>query len=418
MRWLGGFSEWESSFRALRHRDFRVYAFGLTVSLIGSWIQNVAQSWLVYRLTHSETMLGMALFATQFPILLLGALGGIAADRYSRKTIVLLTQSAQLVLAVLLAVLTLTGVVTTAHVMILAVLLGVVNAFDLPGRQSLIVQLVGREDVISAVALNSAAFNLSRVIGPSLAGIAVAAFGEGICFLINAVSFVAMIVCLLKTKPAPVESHQGGFASGIMEGFRYAWHRPELVKLLALAGLLNFAFGPVMALCPFFADDIFHRGSAGLGFLVSAMGGGAVFGVLRLARHRGITRLPIVMQMSAIGMGLGLALFAWSPSFWFSMLVIPVIGFSIVRQNAGSNSLIQSVVPDEYRGRVSALFTMVVSGFMPLGSLASGLLAERWGARWVVFAAALLCLAGAAVFNEARKGFQGWVDRQEEACAA
>ncbi|MDX1980710.1 MAG: MFS transporter, partial [Bryobacteraceae bacterium] len=358
-------------------------------------------------------------FATHFPVLLLGPLGGLAADRFSRRRVVLVTQTVSLVQALILAGLTFSGMVTTAHVLVLAALLGVVQAFDLPARNTLFFHMVGRQDLISAISLNSAMFNVSRVIGPSLAGLAVAALGESICFLLNAASFVALIVCLLLMRSAgnaPV--NKTGARTEIIEGFRYASKSPELCVLLALSGIMNIAYGPVMALGPFFADGLFGKGSQGLGFLVGAMGAGALVGVLELARHKGISELPRVMQWSAAGMTLGLALFAWAPSFTAALCIIALVGFSVVRHNVSGNSLIQSIVPDQFRGRVTAIYAMVASGMVPIGSLASGWFAERFGPRAVIFGAALLCLVGCGVYRIWMPGIRRWVLTQEEACAA
>ncbi len=379
-------------------------------------MQGVAQSWLMYRLTHSETMLGLTLFFTHIPVLLLGPLGGLAADRFPRKTIVLVTQSLALLQALAMAALTFSGRVTPNQVLALATCVGIINAFDLPARNTMFMHMVGREDLISAISLNSAMFNLSRVLGPSLAGLAVAAFGEGICFLLNAASFVALIVCLLRMGPA-VRAAGHGAGGTVLDGFRYAWRTRELLTLLALAGVMNIAYGPVLALGPFFADGIFHKGSAGLGFMVGCIGAGALAGVLELARHKGIRELPSVMHWSTFGMAAGMALFAWSSAYWLSLAINLFIGFSIVRQNVSGNSLIQSIVPDEFRGRVTALYSMVASGFVPFGSLASGILAEKYGARWVMFGGAMLCLAAALAYSTRVSGFRRWVERQEDACA-
>ncbi|MBL8220082.1 MAG: MFS transporter, partial [Bryobacterales bacterium] len=278
-------AQWRESFRALNHRDFRLYTAGQIVSLTGSWMQSVAQSWLIYRLTHSEFMMGAVMFATHIPVLLLGPLGGMAADRFPRQRIVLITQTLALLQALLLAVLNLTGTITPNIVLVLAVLLGAANAFDIPGRQTLFIQMVGKQDLISAISLNSAVFNASRVVGPSLAGLIVAAFGETVCFAVNAASFIAMIVCVAAMRLPQTGAASTHAAGGFRDGLRYAWQHRELRVLLAISGLTGLCYAPILALAPFFADGIFHQGSAGLGFLVGAMGVGAVIGVVRLARR-------------------------------------------------------------------------------------------------------------------------------------
>ncbi|MBL8174308.1 MAG: MFS transporter [Bryobacterales bacterium] len=407
------------SFRALNHRDFRLYTAGQIVSLTGSWMQSVAQSWLIYRLTHSEWMMGTVVFATHIPVLLLGPLGGMAADRFPRQRVVLITQTVALVQALLLAGLNLSGQITPNLVLVLAVVLGIANAFDIPGRQTLFIQMVGKQDLISAISLNSAIFNASRVVGPSLAGIIVAGFGETVCFFVNAASFLAMIGCVAAMRLPMAGAGAAEAAGGFREGFRYAWNHKQLRVLLGVCGLTGLCYSPILALAPFFADGIFHQGSAGLGFLIGAMGVGAVIGVVRLARHTGISRLPGVSLESTLILAFSLLAFGCSPWFGASIALMALIGFSVMRQNSCSNSLIQCTVPDHYRGRMMALFSMVVTGLLPIGSLASGALAEVFGARAVVLAAGVCCLAGAAALRFAMPGFSEWVkEQEEEACAA
>jgi len=381
-------------------------------------MQGVAQSWLIYRLTHSESMMGITVFASHIPVLLLGAVGGVAADRYPRKTIVLITQSVALVQAVMLAALTYSGLITPPLVLALAVLLGITSAFDIPGRHTLFVQMVGKQDLISAISLNSAVFNVSRIIGPSLAGIVVAAFGETVCFVINAFSYLAMILCLLLMHLPKDSASVDHKSSGLADGFRYAWNHREMRILLAVSGALNLTYAPVLALGPFFADAIFHQGSLGLGFLVGAMGVGAVIGVLELARHTGILELPAVIRTSMLTMGIVLLAFAWSPSFIFSIVLMMFLGFSVMRQNAAGNSLVQATVPDVYRGRMLALYTMVVTGLLPIGSLAGGFAAERFGARPTVMVAGVFCLVCGLLYRAAVPAFERWVRQQEEICVA
>lgn len=409
-------TQW-TAFRALNHRDFRLYAIGQSISLVGTWMQGVAQSWLIYRLTHSEWMLGLTLFAAHFPQLVLGPVAGVVADRFPRHRIVLTTQTLAFLQAILLAYLTYTGQVTTGIVWILATLLGCFNAFDIPARQTLFIQMVGRQDLISAISLNSAIFNSSRIIGPALAGIVVAAVGEAVCFSINALTYTAMIACLLLMRlPAPgTHARPGGT---LLSGFQYLTRHREVAILIGMSGLLNLGYAPVLALGPFFADGIFQMGSTGLGFFGGAMGAGASVGVLRLARHQGISGLPHVMSWSAMVMAVALTAFAWSQWFSFSLMAMVWIGFALVRQNASGNSLIQTVVPDEYRGRMMALYTMLVMGMLPIGTLTSGLLAARFGPRLVVTFTAVVCLAGAIAFRAILPRLQEWVNRQEQVCAA
>ena len=392
------------TFRALRHRNFRLFIIGQVVSLVGTWMQNVAESWLVYRLTHSELLLGTAWFCSQIAVFALGPLGGLAADRFSRHKLVVITQTAAMVQAFVLAALTLTGTIRVWHLLALAGLLGVINAFDMPGRQALVIQMTGRDDLINAISLNSATFNAARVLGPAVAGLVVAAVGEGICFLLNGVSFLAVIGCLLAMRlprferPAPQSPW-----SHLTDGFRYAWRHRPVRRMLALMGAACLSGTPVMVLIPVFADALFHRGSRGLGFMMGAMGIGAVAGTLLLARRTKVSSLPRVMVMSGIGVGISYLAFAFSPSFWISLAIMPIIGFFVMQQLASANTTIQTLIEDAFRGRVMAIYAMTVVGLLPFGSLTSGALAGHFGPRPTVAAGGLLAIIAAAAFGRSLK---------------
>ena len=405
-----GDRKWPELFRALRHRNFRLFICGQLVSLVGTWMQNVAQSWLMYRITRSEWLLGATWFCLQIPVFLLAPLGGLAADRYSRHRIVILTQTAAMLQAFALAALTLSGAVQAWHVLALATLLGVINAFDMPGRQALLIHLAGKEDLLNAISLNSAIFNAARVLGPAAAGLLVARLGEGICFALNGFSFLAVIASLLAMRVSlprlrPPESPW----RHLVEGFRYVHHSPPVRTLLLLIGVASLAGVPLIVLMPFFADGIFHRGSQGLGLLMGAMGAGAVAGTLWLARHGQTSALPGVVLLSSSMLGLSFLLFAVSPSYYLGLALMPVVGFAVMRQNASANTLIQTLIPDEYRGRTMALYAMMVVGMGPFGSLAAGALAQQIGVRATVFVSGLLCLAGAAWFQMQRRVFKALV---------
>jgi MFS family permease len=397
-------SGFRHTFRALRHRNFRLFIIGQVVSLVGTWMQNVAESWLVYRLTHSELLLGTAWFCSQIAVFALGPLGGLAADRFSRHKLVVITQTAAMVQAFVLAALTLTGTIRVWHLLGLAGLLGVINAFDMPGRQALVIQMTGRDDLINAISLNSATFNAARVLGPAVAGLVVAAVGEGICFLLNGVSFLAVIGCLLAMRlprferPAPQSPW-----SHLTDGFRYAWRHRPVRRMLALMGAACLSGTPVMVLIPVFADALFHRGSRGLGFLMGAMGIGAVAGTLLLARRTKVSSLPRVMVMSGIGVGISYLAFAFSPSFWVSLAIMPMIGFFVMQQLASANTTIQTLIEDAFRGRVMAIYAMTVVGLLPFGSLTSGVLAGHFGPRLTVAAGGLLAITAAAAFGRSLK---------------
>ena len=392
------------TFRALRHRNFRLFITGQIVSLVGTWMQNVAQSWLVYRLTHSELLLGTTWFCSQIAVFALGPLGGIAADRYPRRRVVVITQTLSMLQAFALAVLTLSGAIRVWHVLALGVLLGVINAFDMPGRQALVVEMTSQQDLINAISLNSAVFNAARVIGPAIAGLLVSVVGEGTCFLINGLSFLAVIVSLLAMRlprfeprpPAPVLRH-------LIDGFRYAASHHAVRRVLALMAAATLAGMPALVLMPFFADDIFHRGSKGLGYLMGAMGIGAVTGTLVLARRTRSAGLGRVMVVSGLTTGVAYLCFAFSQSFYFSLAIMPVIGYSVMRQMASANTTIQTSIPDEYRGRIMALYAMTVVGLGPFGSLIAGALASRFTARIALACGGVLALLAASIFGWSRR---------------
>jgi MFS family permease len=391
---------WGNTFSALRHRNFRLFVFGQIISLVGTWMQNVAQSWLVYRLTHSEMLLGTTWFCMQIPVFALGPLGGLASDRHSRHRIVVITQVLSMLQALILAALTLSNRVEVWHILVLSVALGTINAFDMPARQSLVIQMTSRRDLLSAISLNSAIFNAARVVGPGVAGLLVAGFGEGLCFLFNALSFVAVIAALLAMRLPPfVPQRQDSPWVHLLAGFRYVYEAKPVRSLLLMMAAITIGGMPALVLMPFFADGIFHHGSRGLGFLMGAMGTGAVIGTLVLAGRRSVTGLTTVIVYSALTLGVAYLLFAVSGSFYFSLVIMPLLGFSVMRQMASANTLIQTLIPDEFRGRIMALYSMTVVGLGPFGSLVSGAMASAVGPRATVFAGGIVCLAAALVFR-------------------
>ena len=388
------------SLRALRHRNFQLFFAGQFISLIGTWMQGVAQSWLVYRITGSSFLLGAVGFAGQIQVFLLSTIGGTVADRYDRRRVVIATQSASMLLAFALAALTLTGHVRVWHIFVLAALLGAVNAFDIPARQSFIIEMVGKADLVNAIALNSSMFNGARIVGPAVAGILVASIGEGWCFFANAVSYIAVIAgLLLMDTQAPLRSvSEASPLARILEGFRFVRGATPIRDLLLLLGLVSLVGIPYAVLMPIFADEILHGGARGLGILMGAAGAGALFGALSLAMRSGIQGLGRWVGYSCAGFGVSLILFSMSRSFWLSVILLLPAGFSIMVQTASSNTLIQSMVPDELRGRVMAVYSMMFMGMAPFGSLFAGLLAERLGAPLTVAAGAIGCIAGSVVF--------------------
>ncbi|MGC2368370.1 MAG: MFS transporter, partial [Candidatus Sulfotelmatobacter sp.] len=374
-------SRWQVALRALRHRNFQLFFSGQLISLIGTWMQSVAQSWLVYRLTGSALLLGSVGFASQIPVFLFAPLGGITADRFNRRHIVIGTQVASMVLAFILAALTLLHKVQVWHVFVLAALLGVVNAFDIPGRQSFLVDMVGKEDLMNAIALNSSMFNGARVIGPAIAGILVAKIGEGWCFFANAVSYIAVIIGLLmmKVQSRPRASMASPFEH-MMEGFRFVNHTAPIRALLLLLGLVSLVGMPYVVLMPIFADKILHGGAQGLGILMGATGVGALLGALTLAFREGVKGLGRWVALCCAGFGASLVVFALSHNFWISVILLLPVGYTMMLQMACSNTLIQVMVPDALRGRVMAVYSMMFMGMAPIGALLGGVLADRLGA--------------------------------------
>jgi MFS family permease len=374
--------------RALHHRNFRLFFWGQLLSLPGTWIQMVAQSWLIYRLTDSAVLLGLAGFANQFPVFLMAPLGGAVADRLDRRRLLVATQAASSVLALGLAALTLSGQVAVWHVFSLAALLGVVNGFDLPARQAFTVELVGREDLPNAIALNSSAFNAARLVGPAVAGVLVAVAGEGWCFLINGLSYATVLAALLAMRMARLERplHTGSLLAHIADGVRFVRGHVAIRSLLLLLGMVSLAGMPYAVLMPVFADRILGGGAAGLGILMSCAGGGP----------RG---LGAWVPRAAFGFGLGLLAFSLSRSFWLSGLLLVPTGFAMMVQMASSNTLLQMLVPDALRGRVMSLYSMMFMGMAPLGALLAGALAGVIGAPGTVAGGGALCMLAALWFR-------------------
>ena len=387
-------------FRALRHRNYRLFFSGQIISLVGTWMQSVAQSWLVYRLTGSSLLLGLVGFAGQIPVFILAPLGGLVADRYSRHRIVIFTQSSAMLLAFVLSALTLLEHIQVWQVMVLAALLGVVNAFDIPARQSFIVEMVKSEDMLNAIALNSSMVNGARILGPAIAGVTVAAIGEGWCFFANGASYIAVLAGLLLMVVTPRERTPRGVSGfqEIVDGFRWVARTGPIRALLLLLGVVSVTGMPYAVLMPIFADQILHGGARGLGWLMGASGVGALAGTLTLAAKREVRGLGRWITFASAGFGASMILFAMSRSFPLSIALLMPVGFSMMIQMASSNTLIQTMSPDALRGRVMAAYSMMFMGMAPFGSLIAGALANHLGAPTTVMLGGLTCLLGALVF--------------------
>lgn len=395
------------SFRALRHHNFQLFFSGQFISLTGTWMQSVAQSWLVYRLTGSVVLLGMVGFASQIPVFLLAPIGGATADRHDRRRILVITQSVAMVLAFILAGLTLTGNIQIWHLFVIAAGFGIANAFDIPTRQAFAVDMVGKDDLINAIALNSTMFNGARIVGPAIAGILVAAVGEGWCFFGNAVSYTAVIAGLLAMKITHTpQKRTGSTLSHIAEGFSYVYRTKPVRALLLLLGLVSLMGMPYAVLMPIFADKYLGGGSSTLGFLMGASGLGALVAALTLASRKQVFGLGRWIAFACGGLGLSLILFSFSRNFTLSLVLLVPVGFSMMTQMSSSNTLVQAMIPDSLRGRVMSVYSMMFMGVAPLGALLAGSLAGYIGAAETVAFGGSVCIIGAVIFGIQLSGIE------------
>ena len=389
-----------SALQALQYRNFKLFFGGQFISITGNYIQTVAQAWLVYRLTGSATLLGLVAFSSQISIFVLAPISGFVADAKSRRVVLFATSIASTIFSFTLAVLTLTGRVQVWHVFAVAGLLGVVNAFEYPVRQAFVAELVNREDLMSAVTLNSSMINSARTIGPGVGGVLVASIGEGWCFLGNSISFLAVIASLLmirsESKPRRPAQH---FRAGIAEAFNFVRRTGPVGALLLLLGLISFMGLRYEILMPVYTREMLHGGPKEFGLLMGASGVGAVVGSLVLATLGNLRTLGDWVGLAAAGFGGSLVLLSFSHSFWASLSVMLIIGFTMVTQLDASNTLVQRIVPDEMRGRVMAIWTMMLSGLAPFGSILVGVLAQHFTARRTFAAGGMACVMGAMAFG-------------------
>lgn len=367
--------------------------------MIGTWMQSVAQSWLVYRLTGSPTLLGAVTFCSQIPVFFLAPVGGIIADRLPRRAVLVGTQAAAMLLAFTLAALTLSGSVTFVHVLILSTLLGIVNSLDIPTRQAFVSEIVERGDLMNAIALNSSMMNGARVVGPALAGMLVAAIGEGWCFVANGVSFSAVLWGLLAMRglASPRRGERRSPLADIGAGFRFVGTNPPVLAILLLLGTLSVLGMPYTVLMPIFADELLGGGPRTLGLLMGASGVGALIGALALAWRRELRGLGRWVMFGAVGFGVCLVAFAWSRSLPLSCGLLAFAGFGGMLQMAGSNTLVQAMAPDAMRGRVMAVYSMIFLGVAPIGALGAGTVAKYIGVPGTITIGGVACaLAGIA----------------------
>ena len=388
-------------FRTLRYRNFRLFFAGQGISVVGTWMLQVAMGWLVYRLTSSALLLGVVGFASQIPTFVLSPFAGVIADRANRHRLLIVTQTLSMVQALILAALTLTGAIQVWHIITLGFLLGCINSLDIPVRQSFLVELVEKkENLANAIALNSLMFNSARLVGPSIAGIVVAVFGEGICFLINGISFLAVIwsLALMKVLPRQPRHKDTRILDGAREGFTYAFGFAPIRFILSLLGVTSLVGMSYVVLMPVFARDILKGGAQTLGFLVASAGVGALIATVYLASRKTVLGLGRLIPISASTFAAGIMLFSLSRNLWLSMALLAVAGFGMMANMAACNTILQTIADDDKRGRVMSFYTMAFMGVAPLGSLIAGALAGRIGVTATLVIGGSLCIAASAVF--------------------
>jgi MFS family permease len=405
-----GFSH---AWRALRHRNFRLFFAGQSISLIGTWMTRVATAWLVYQLTKSAVLLGTVSFAGQIPTFLLAPLAGVLVDRWNRRTVLIVTQALAMVQSLALAVLTLTHRINITEVLIFSGFQGCINAFDMPGRQSFLMEMVaekgetGREDLSNAIAINSSMVNLARLVGPSLAGMLIAVTSEGWCFLIDGVSYVAVIASLLLMRLPAIDAAKIAEAANkaraslltqLREGWDFVRGFAPIRTILLLFALVSLMGMPFMVLMPIFAAQVLKGGPHTLGFLMAAMGVGSLGSAISLVLRKSVRGLLKMIPIAAACFGTGLVLFGFSKTQWLSMLILLAIGFGMMQGLTASNTIIQTIVPEDKRGRVMSYYTVAFVGMSPFGSLLAGWLATAVGAPWTVVISGISCIVGAAWF--------------------
>jgi MFS family permease len=388
--------------RALQHRNYRLFFSGQTVSLIGTWITRIATSWLVYRLTGSVFLLGIVGFFGQIPTLVLAPFAGVWVDRWDRHRILVITQILSMLQSVALAALTFAGIITVPHILLLQLAQGIINAFDTPARQAFVVEMVeDRADLANAIALNSSMVNASRIIGPSIGGVLIAAFGEGWCFALDAISYVAVLMSLLamRVEKRALPSRRTRVLEELMTGFRYVSRFPPTRDALLLLALVATMGMPYTVLMPAIAARILHGGPHTLGYLMTASGVGALAGALYLASRRSVLGLGRAIVVATTTFGLALVAFSFSHWVWLSLVILPFVGGGMMVEMASTNTILQTIVEDDMRGRVMAFYTMAFLGTAPLGSLLAGFVADHIGPMRTITAGGIACIVAGVVFG-------------------
>jgi MFS family permease len=388
--------------RALRHRNYRLFFSGQSVSLVGTWITRVATSWLVYRLTGSELLLGVVGFCGQIPTLMLAPFAGVLVDRWDRHRLLVATQVLSMLQSFALGALTLEGVITVRWLLVLQVIQGVVNAFDTPARQAFVVDMVeDRADLANAIALNSSMVNGSRIIGPSVGGALIAAFGEGWCFMVDGISYLFVIASLLmmQVRRSDTQAVKARVLEELRTGFHYVVKSVPIRTSLVVLSIVSAMGMPYTVLMPAFVSNVLHGGPNTLGILMTASGVGALAGALYLAGRHTVVGLGKVMLISTVSFGAALIGFAFARTLWLSLLLLPIVGAGFMVQMAATNTVLQTIVEDRLRGRVMAFYTMAFFGTAPLGSLVSGVAADRIGAPWTIAIAGAVCVVSGVWFG-------------------
>lgn len=393
--------ELKTIFRSLKYHNYRLFFAGQSISLLGTWIQRIAMPWLVYDLTQSVVLLGVVGFVGQIPTFLLSPFAGVLTDRWNRYHIMIATQILAMLQAVILTILVFTHTVEIWHIIVLSCFLGCINAFDTPARQSFMIKMVDKkEDLANAIALNSSMVNGARLLGPSIAGILIASTGEGICFLLNALSYIFVIWSLLQMKVEPQEKKSASqpVLKEFKEGFIYTFSIVPIKYIILLLALVSLMGMPYAVLMPVFAKEILHGGPHTFGFLMGASGLGALSGALYLASRRSTRNLQKIIPIAAATFGVGLIIFSLLRVYTLSLAMMVVIGLGMMLQMASSNTMLQSIVEDDKRGRVMGFFTMAFMGTTPWGSLLAGYSAKMIGVPYTILLGGIVCIVGALVF--------------------
>jgi len=398
--------------RALKYRNYKLFFSGQLISLIGTWMQSIAMGWLVYRLTDSAFMLGLMGFVSQIPTFFISPFAGVMLDRWNKHSVIVFTQIFSMVQALILAALVLTHSIQIWQIILLNIFIGMVNGFDIPARQAFVIEMIeDRSDLSNAIALNSSMFNAARLIGPSIAGIVIAFFGEGICFLSNGLSYIAVIISLLAMHMNYVKKpfQEKHLLRDLKAGFNYSWGFIPIRTILFMLALMSLVGMPYTVLMPVFARQILHGGPHTLGFLVGAIGVGALVGALYLASRKSVVGLGRIIAYMAITFGVSLIVFSFSRNVVFSLFMLLITGATMMIHNASCNTILQTVTEDNMRGRVMSYYTMAFMGTTPFGSLIAGSLASKFGSPTTVLIGGGLCIVGGVIFTSKLPTFKKWV---------